>query len=202
MASIYQLKNRFQALLRPSVRFLADLGATPNQITVLACLISFLVGGLLFACPDNTVVLLSVPFVLLLRMALNAVDGMLAKEHDLKSRLGTILNELTDVLSDAALFLPFSYVTGFRGDLVCLLVVLAVISEMTGVIGVQIGADRRYDGPMGKSDRAFVFGTLALLLGLGVPIEPIVPYILSGVIVLLGVTIVNRARKALGEGSP
>ena len=32
--------------------------------------------------------------------------------------------------------------------------------EMAGVVAVQIGAERRYDGPMGKSDRAFTFGLL------------------------------------------
>ena len=37
------------------------------------------------------------------------------------------------------------------------IVVLTLVSEMTGVVAVQIGASRRYDGPMGKSDRAFVF---------------------------------------------
>lgn len=201
MTSIYQLKGRFQGLLRPWVKGLAGLGVTPNQITILAFLIAILEGGLILVFPSDPLVLLSLPVVLLLRMALNAVDGMLAREHDMTSRLGTILNELTDVLSDAALYLPLSYVPGFRGDLVCLLVVLAVVSEMTGVMGTQIGAGRRNDGPMGKSDRAFVFGTLAFLLGLGTPIEPFVPTVLVGIIVLLGVTIADRARKALGDRS-
>jgi 1-acyl-sn-glycerol-3-phosphate acyltransferase len=40
---------------------------------------------------------------MLARMALNAVDGMLARDFGLKSPLGAFLNELTDVLSDAAL---------------------------------------------------------------------------------------------------
>ena len=30
----------------------------------------------------------------------------------------------------------------------------------------MVGASRRYDGPMGKSDRAFVFGALGLWVGL------------------------------------
>ena len=39
-------------------------------------------------------------------MALNAIDGMLAREFNQKSRLGGYLNEITDVVSDAALYLP------------------------------------------------------------------------------------------------
>jgi len=41
-----------------------------------------------------------------------------------------------------------------------LFVVFALIGELTGVVAVRIGASRRYDSPMGKSDRAFVIGLL------------------------------------------
>jgi CDP-diacylglycerol--glycerol-3-phosphate 3-phosphatidyltransferase len=70
---------------------------------------------------------------------------------------------------------------------------------MTGVIGAQIGASRRYDGPMGKSDRAFVFGALGLLLGMNLPIVPIVRFVLWSLFALLLFTIINRARGALKE---
>ena len=43
---------------------------------------------------------------------------------------------------------------------------LSAISEMAGALGPMVGAERRYDGPMGKSDRAFVFGALGLWVGL------------------------------------
>jgi CDP-diacylglycerol--glycerol-3-phosphate 3-phosphatidyltransferase len=72
---------------------------------------------------------------------------------------------------------------------------------MTGVVAIQIGAQRRYDGPMGKSDRAFWFGLVALLLGMGLAPGRWSTGLL-GLIVLLGVvTIVNRARRALAEGA-
>jgi CDP-diacylglycerol---glycerol-3-phosphate 3-phosphatidyltransferase len=67
------------------------------------------------------------------------------------------------------------------------------------VLGVPIGASRRYDGPMGKSDRAFVFGALGLLLGLNARIVPAVRPILGAVFVLLLLTILNRARCALRQ---
>ena len=132
-------------------------------------------------------------------MALNAIDGMLAREHDMKSNLGAVLNEIGDVASDSALYLPLALVPGFRPELVVAIVLLAAISEMTGVVAVQIGATRRYDGPMGKSDRAFVFGLLCLLLGCGVSLEQWLDTILGGVILLLVLTIFNRSRQALKE---
>jgi CDP-diacylglycerol--glycerol-3-phosphate 3-phosphatidyltransferase len=198
MPSIYDLKPRFQNLLRPMTNGLADAGVTANQLTLAALLLSFATGALIFYCRARRLLLL-LPLVLFVRMALNALDGMLAREHNQKTSLGAILNELGDVLSDSALYLPLALVAGFDSRLVVLIVLLAVISEMTGVIGVEIGVSRRYDGPMGKSDRAFVFGALGLLLGMNLPIVPFVPYVLWLVLALLVFTIINRARGALKE---
>ena len=198
MPSIYDLKPRFQNLLRPVTNGLARAGVTANQLTLAALLLSFAAGAVIFYCHVRRSLLL-LPLALFVRMALNAIDGMLAREHNQKTSLGAILNELGDVLSDSALYLPLALVAGFDSRLVVLIVVLAVISEMTGVIGVQIGVSRRYDGPMGKSDRAFVFGALGLLLGMNLPIVPFVPYVLWLVLALLVFTIINRARGALKE---
>ena len=170
-----------------------------NQVTVFAMLLSFLAGGLILLLPDFHWSLLAIPVVLFLRMALNAIDGMLAREHDMKSSLGAILNELGDVFSDAALYLPLAMINGISATLIVICVLMAVITEMTGVVAVQIGAQRRYDGPMGKSDRAFVFGAIALVLGLGYSAQVWVNYILMIMIVLLCLTVVNRSRRALEE---
>ena len=197
MASIYDLKPRFQALLRPATRWLAGRGVTANQVTLAAVMLSLAAGALVAAAPTSRAVLLSVPVVLFLRMALNAVDGMLAREHGMKTRLGAVLNELGDVVADAGLYLPLALVPGVSAIGVTLVAVLGIISEMAGVVAVQIGADRRYEGPLGKSDRAFAFGCVFFLLGCGV--EPgrwlnIVWWILGA---LSAVTIFNRSRRAL-----
>lgn len=199
MPSVYDLKPAFQNLLRPLVGGLARAGVTANQVTVAAMLLSLAAGTLIARQPENQAWLLLLPLVLFLRMALNAVDGMLAREHDQKSRLGAVLNELCDVFSDAALYLPLALVPGFNAPLVVLIVLLAAASEMTGVLMQTLGASRRYDGPMGKSDRAFVFGALGLALGLGVPTEPWLTPVLLLVLALLAWTIMNRARRGLAE---
>ena len=62
--------------------------------------------------------LLILPAVLFLRMALNAMDGMLAREHGQKTSLGALLNELGDVIADAGLYLPLAVVPGFDARLV------------------------------------------------------------------------------------
>jgi CDP-diacylglycerol--glycerol-3-phosphate 3-phosphatidyltransferase len=171
-------------------------------VTVLAAFVSLATGVILGCLAQYRSVLLVMPVVLFVRMALNAIDGMLAREHAMKSRLGAILNELGDVVSDSALYLPLALVPGFSPWIVTLIVILAVTSEMAGVVAIQIGSSRRYDGPMGKSDRAFVFAVLCLLLGLGVKQGIWINIILAGVAILLVVTIVNRCRRALREPGP
>lgn len=199
MASIYDLKPKFQALLRPLVRRLAAAGVSANQVTVAAAVLSGAVGAGIAFFPTARWPLLALPGFLFVRMALNAVDGMLAREHGQKSRLGAVLNEIGDVVADSALYLPLALVPGFQPALLVVITLLAIVSEMTGVVGVQIGASRRYDGPMGKSDRAFAFGLLALLLGCGVPAGPWLTVVQWVLIALLAATIVNRARRALSE---
>ena len=117
----------------------------------------------------------------------------------MQSELGGILNELSDVAADAAIYLPFALVPGISAPLVVGIVILSILTELAGVVAVQIGASRRYDGPMGKSDRAFVFGLLALLVGLGMELQPWANAALGVVAVLTVLTIFNRSSKALRE---
>ena len=200
MPSIYGLKPAFQNLLRPLVNGLARIGVTANQVTLAGLMLS-LIAGALIAWVHGGRMLLILPAVLFVRMALNAMDGMLAREHGQRTSLGALLNELSDVIADIGLYLPLALVPGFDPRLVVGVVVLSILTEMTGVIAVQIGASRRYDGPLGKSDRAFLFGLLGLLLGLRLHVERAIPFALWAMIGLLVLTIVNRSRRALQEVS-
>lgn len=201
MASIYDIKPAFQNLLRPVCRRLAAHGVTANQVTLAAFALSLLTALILALNISQTRIFLLLPVVMFVRMALNAIDGMLAREHAMKSHLGAILNELTDVVSDAALYLPFALLPIVCPSLLVFVVITAILTEMTGVIAIQIGASRRYDGPMGKSDRAFVFGAIALALGLDVPVGNWLNWLLVVVLLLTVCTVINRARKALQEVS-
>ena len=199
LPSIYSLKPAFQGLLRPVARGLAGAGVTANQVTLAAMLLSVVVGAAIAWAPTAAWPLLLVGPWLFARMALNAIDGMLAREHGQKSALGGILNEIGDVISDSALYLPFALVPGFNHTLTVIVVILAILTEMTGVVCAQIGASRRYDGPFGKSDRAFVFGALGLVLGLGLAPGPWITWVLVAMIAMSMATIVNRARRGIRD---
>ncbi|WP_041961910.1 CDP-alcohol phosphatidyltransferase family protein [Sulfurospirillum cavolei] len=197
MPTIYDLKPAFQSVLRPIVRVLANRGITANQITLAALGLSVVWGGLIALTQGALWTLWMLPVVLFVRMALNAIDGMLAKEHDMKSDLGAMLNEMGDVLSDTALYLPFAMIEGVSPLWVTLFVIVAILTEMAGILGAVIGKTRRYDGPMGKSDRAFVIGSTALVLGLGMT-----PYLwVNGVLMIATIlaswTVLRRCQKGL-----
>ena len=197
LASVYDLKPRFQNLLRPACGGLARAGVTANQVTGFAAAMSVAEGVAIFATGGARWALLLLPAVLFLRMALNAIDGMLAREWTQKSRLGAVLNEMGDVVSDTALYLPFAVVAGVNEILVGLVVAFAVMTEMAGVVAIQIGAARRYDGPFGKSDRALLFGALAFVLGIGVRAGLWTNIVLALAALAAAITIINRARAAL-----
>lgn len=199
MLSIYQLKPLFQQSLGGLVRRLAAAGATANQVTLLAAALSIALGMALACFPEARAWWLVLPVFLFVRMALNAIDGMLARQYHQQTALGGLLNEAGDVISDAALYLPFALLPGVNGALVVGVVLLAWLTEFVGVSAVMVGASRRYDGPMGKSDRAFVFGAIALVLGLGWP--PAVWFDVAMILVALLslLTCLQRARNALKE---
>lgn len=202
MPSIYQLKPLFQQSLSGIVRWLAGAGVTANQVTVLAALLSVMLGLALACFPDSTALWLTLPLFLFVRMALNAIDGMLARQYNQKSALGGLLNEVGDVVSDAALYLPFALLPGVSSGLVLAVVLLAMLTEYIGVCAVMVGASRRYDGPMGKSDRAFVLGACGLALGLGYPAGIWLQVVLAIVALLSLLTVLNRGRAALREVQP
>lgn len=203
MTSLYALKPRFQALLRPAVRTLNGLGASANQVTLGTCAASLIVGSGLTLAADAGQLrwLLLLPLCFLLRMALNAIDGMLAREFDQISTLGTYLNELSDVVSDAALYLPFAFIPEAGVALTLLLIFLANLAEIAGVLGVVTAGNRRNDGPMGKSDRALVFGLLGLLLGAGVAPGAWLSAVMALIALLLLLTIANRVRRGIAEAN-
>lgn len=197
--TLYDIKPRFQNLLRPLVAFMATLGITANQVTLSACFVSVGLGLFLFHHASHSLYFLLLPVWMFLRMALNAIDGMLAREFGQKSKLGAYLNELTDVIADAALFLPFALVTPFSWLSVSCVIFLATLSEFAGVMGLTMGASRRYDGPFGKSDRALMFGALGFFYGILGTLPAWLCWLMPAMSALLLLTLYKRINNGLQE---
>lgn len=196
MISVYQLKPKFQALLQPLLRRLRSWGVSPNLLTVLGILISLGMGIFAFY-GDRTIALILMPIVLLLRMALNALDGMMARQYNLQSKMGALLNEIGDVVSDIVLYYPLYVLFAMDQFWIMCFLLLSVLNEFAGLLGQALGGARRYDGPMGKSDRALIVGALSLLFLFKAPIYGYLTWIWMVVFCLLIWSTLKRLRNAV-----
>jgi CDP-diacylglycerol---glycerol-3-phosphate 3-phosphatidyltransferase len=199
MPTLYSIKPAFQNLLRPLARGLIEFGATANAVTLSAAALSLATGAVIARFHEISAIFWLLPIALFARMALNAIDGMMAREFGQKSTLGMYLNELTDAVSDAALILPFALLAPFPVWGVILFALIAILTEYAGALGVMAGGLRRYDGPFGKSDRALALGIIAALLASGVTFSGWGIYVFPVMAALSALTVINRVRAGLKE---
>ena len=172
MISIYKIKPKFQKLLMPLLKLLKKLGISPNTITFSSILLSFLLSYFLWNAFENPAYFLFVAFGLLFRMMLNALDGMMARIYNLQSKQGEVLNEVGDIISDTAIYFPLILFESIEIELAIIFIVLSVINEFCGLLAKVASGNRRYDGPMGKSDRAFLIGLICIIYYFTNKIDP------------------------------
>ena len=195
MISVYDLKSKFQNLLRPVCNKMAALDITANHVTISTLILNLLYAFLLSL--NIQVLWLLLPAFLFIRMALNAIDGMLAREHNMKSKLGMALNELGDVIADTALFIPFILIAPQSFWYVFAFIMMAILTEFCGFLTFMMSGARQYQGPMGKSDRAALTGILGFLIGLGINIPAYFPLIFGLAALLCAWSCLNRIQSAL-----
>ena len=195
----YDLKPAFQRMLLPLLGRLRQAGVTPNALTWMAILLSGALGCAFVLGLEQRGWFCAVAVGLLLRMALNALDGMMARQFNMTSKAGAVLNELGDVVSDALVMWPLALLPGVHAGWVGALLWMSAVNEYAGVLGASAGGERRYEGPMGKSDRTLVWGVFCLLLSAGFPVES---HVQTGLwIVLAGLcwSTFRRVRATLNE---
>lgn len=198
MISVYKLKPKFQALLMPVLKILARWGVTANQITLSSVILSFLIGlSFWHASSSFKILFLFLPFGLLIRMALNALDGQMARVYNQQSKKGEILNEVGDVISDVFIFFPLLLHESQNIYLISAFIFLSIINEFVGILGKATGGDRQYDGPMGKSDRALVIGVYGILSYISIDISPHASWVFGILILLILLSTFTRIRKSL-----
>lgn len=197
MISIYNLKPQFQKLLRPIAKFCNKVGISANMVTMFAMLSSVVFSTLPFFSDIGNLYWFLIPLFFFIRMALNAIDGIIAKEHYQQTSLGAFLNELGDIVSDSALILSFIYFIPNQYFSLVILTLLAALTEATGLCSKTINGIRSYKGPMGKSDRAFVLGILSLLIGLNYITQQYFICAIWLMCILSIWTVINRIKEGL-----
>jgi CDP-diacylglycerol---glycerol-3-phosphate 3-phosphatidyltransferase len=197
--SLTYLKPRFKLALQPVAAGLARRGVVANQVTVASLLGSLLVGATLAHGAGHSMVFALLPMWLLVRMGLAAIDGTLAIEFGQKSRLGGILNEVGDAVSDVALIAPLAFISATLIPAVVVISALTIAIELAGIVGLLLGGIRRVEGPFGKADRSIALGAAGAWIACfgGLPADAaVVLGICNGLAVL---TIVNRVRFSFRE---
>ena len=197
MISTYKIKPAFQKLLMPLLRLLRKCGFTPNLLTILAIVLSLCLGYVFSEANTNDSYYLYVALGLLFRMMLNALDGMMARIYNLQSTTGEILNEVGDIVSDVAIFYPLLLIEELDFGLAFGFIILSIINEFSGVLAKSISGERRYDGPMGKSDRASLIGILCLLFYFGFEVGPYLNYVFGIAVFMVVLSTLIRLKNAI-----
>jgi CDP-diacylglycerol--glycerol-3-phosphate 3-phosphatidyltransferase len=192
-------KTWLQKLIHPLARLLFDDGVRAIHVTSCAGLISVAVGVLVAAFAFHPWVFVLVPIWMILRMLFNAVVAVLVSEFGQHSRLGTCAHELSRVVAETALFLPFAVIPKVSMLLVLTVTLLAIFSEFAGLLGPLIKASRRRDGPMTSDLRLLCFGIFGAGIGSGYVLTAPINIALAVITVLLLLTIITRIRKAVAE---
>jgi phosphatidylglycerophosphate synthase len=199
MLDIPDTKPLLERLLRPAALALSSLGIRPNALTLASIAISTLTGSLALAFPTATWPLFAILAAMLTRLALNHMDGIVARERGMKTRWGGLLNEIATPAEDMALYLPLAARPDMPAVLIACAVMLSVLVEVAGLSPVTIGSTRRFDGPMSKVVRGVFFATIVLDAAFGVAPKLLSPAALVLALGLLGITAWNRLIRAVGE---
>src|SRR5579859_8020082 len=139
MAGIYRAKPAFQRSLRGIEDWLVLRRVHPDVLTYAALGLSILGGAALYLAPEHAWLLGTVPVVAVVRTALNALDGLVAKRTGVTRPWGEVLNEFCDRLADVvllgglALAAPTLPVLGGAAIIATLLTsYLAILSKAAG----------------------------------------------------------------------
>ena len=197
MKSLHDFKPGFQKALKPIASFLDSKGITPVQLMLISAAITLFAGLTLASAASTQIIFVFLPFILILRLTLNAVDELLIKVHKKESKLTFYLGELGDVFSDIVLYLPFIYIDGISQVLVMFNIFASIFTEFAGVLGLEMGRKRRCEGPMGKTDRAVAFSLVAVVWGFGILSIGWINFMLTVIFLAQALTIYNRVMAAI-----
>jgi phosphatidylglycerophosphate synthase len=145
-------------------RFLAACGISANAISV-AGLVCAVIAGVLLAStnPGSRWAWIAAAVLIEIRLLCNMFDGMVALDIGAGTKLGEVLNEVPDRLSDAAVFIGLGYAVGGSAWLGFAAALAAVFTAYVRVFGSAIGLPADFRGPMAKPHRMHVAAITTVL---------------------------------------
>jgi CDP-diacylglycerol--glycerol-3-phosphate 3-phosphatidyltransferase len=198
---IYQVKPKFQHALGGIETVLVRHRVHPDYLTVGALLLSVLGGVALWGSHWSRWLLLLIPVVAIGRTALNALDGLVARDAGLARPWGEVLNECCDRLADVALLGGASVAIGSDARLGAVAIVVMLLCSYLSIVSKAAGGKRQYGGIMGKADR-MIYLSIASVIAFALPGDHVFTIFLLVVLVGLLLTIPVRARATYADLQP
>jgi CDP-diacylglycerol--glycerol-3-phosphate 3-phosphatidyltransferase len=161
---IYSVKPKFQKILEGDKKLLVKMGVGPTAINIAALIVSIFAGLVIFYSDNDLRLLYFIPLLAFVRIAFNALDGMVARETKAKNqKFGEVMNEFVDRLSDCAFFLGLAFVSYVNMSWALLTLIAVLLVSYLGIVGKSAGGSRQYVGLMGKADRMFWLSVACIL---------------------------------------
>lgn len=161
-----EVATRNAGFAKKFARVLAGMKITPNQISTLSMVFAAVSFGAFWAAGDNVWFLMVAVAGIQLRLLCNLFDGMVAIEHNKKSAVGDLYNEVPDRISDALIILGagvFARKFPYAMDLAWAGVFLATMTAYLRVFGASLVKRHYFVGPMAKQHRMFVVSAASLI---------------------------------------
>jgi phosphatidylglycerophosphate synthase len=140
-----------------------------------------------------------------LRLLCNLLDGMLAIEHDLRTKGGEIFNELPDRIADVLILvgagfsvstLPYGAVLGWAAA------IMALFTAYVRVLAGSLGLTQHFIGPMAKQHRMFTLTLATVISSIEAPLHQRSFGIYAALAIIVAgslLTIVRRTRRMVAE---
>ena len=196
------IKTRSAPWVAPVARAVAGVGFSPNGVSVMGVVISLIGCAGLVWSRDQSVQFRIAAFALAavciqLRLLCNMLDGMIAVELGLKSKVGDLFNEVPDRIEDVAFLLGVGYATGTNIGITLgwTASILAVTTAYVRLLGGSLGFKQDFCGPFAKPQRMFFLTVTCLGAAIEIFIgtsHVVVPIGLGLIAVGTAVTVVRR----------
>jgi len=182
-------RKKVAPILKPIAAGMAKIGFTPAVVTILGLLTTF-VGAAIIASGE----LLVGGAVAAFGVALDALDGPLARHMGTVSDKGAFLDTMSDRFGEIAVWVGLAVVLSEQHRLLVLCVVGLAFSLLVPYVRskAELAGLEGQGGWMGRAERMILILTGVMIVGMGVEMmEPL----LWVFVVLTGFTVFQRIRK-------
>jgi phosphatidylglycerophosphate synthase len=153
------IASRQSGWAKATASLLARNGVSPNFISILSIVFSAVsLVAFYYASIGGPVIPLMVLAVVGIqgRLIMNLLDGMVAVEHNRKSVVGGLYNEVPDRISDTLTLIGVGLMVrsfSYGMDLAYIAIALSVATAYIRTLGASLGCGHHFLGPMAKQHR-------------------------------------------------